>query len=155
VELLEAVVAGRYGPGEKLPRQRALAADLGVTLQPLRESLKSLEQVGVVEARHGDATRVRDWHARHPRRPRPPMAGGAGRPAGGALAHAARDRRPGGGAPRRAAQVHGARGLYVGDGSVVPSSPHVNPHVTIMALAVRLGRALAGTRDGALARMTG
>jgi GntR family transcriptional repressor for pyruvate dehydrogenase complex len=56
-------VAGRYAPGEKLPRQRELAADLGVTLQPLREALKRLEQVGVVEARHGDATRVRDWRA--------------------------------------------------------------------------------------------
>ena len=62
-DLLEAVVAGRYAPGEKLPRQRELAADLGVTLQPLREALKRLEQVGVVEARHGDATRVRDWRA--------------------------------------------------------------------------------------------
>ena len=56
-------MAGRYAPGEKLPRQRELAADLGVTLQPLREALKRLEQVGVVEARHGDATRVRDWRA--------------------------------------------------------------------------------------------
>ncbi|MGZ6709721.1 MAG: FadR/GntR family transcriptional regulator [Solirubrobacteraceae bacterium] len=63
VDLLEAVVAGRYAPGEKLPRQRELAAHLGVTLQPLREALKRLEQVGVVEARHGDATRVRDWRA--------------------------------------------------------------------------------------------
>ena len=62
-DLLEAVVAGRYAPGEKLPRQRELAADLGVTLQPLREALKRLEQMGVVEARHGDATRVRDWRA--------------------------------------------------------------------------------------------
>jgi DNA-binding FadR family transcriptional regulator len=61
--LLEAVVAGRYAPGEKLPRQRELAADLGVTLQPLREALKRLEQMGLVEARHGDATRVRDWRA--------------------------------------------------------------------------------------------
>ena len=56
-------MAGRYAPGEKLPRQRELAADLGVTLQPLREALKRLEQIGVVEARHGDATRVRDWRA--------------------------------------------------------------------------------------------
>jgi GntR family transcriptional regulator, transcriptional repressor for pyruvate dehydrogenase complex len=62
-DLLQAVVAGRYLPGEKLPRQRELAADLGVTLQPLREALKRLEQVGVVEARQGDATRVRDWRA--------------------------------------------------------------------------------------------
>jgi GntR family transcriptional repressor for pyruvate dehydrogenase complex len=57
------VVAGRYAPGERLPRQRELAADLGVTLQPLREALKRLEQMGLVEARHGDATRVRDWRA--------------------------------------------------------------------------------------------
>ncbi len=63
VDLLEAVVAGRYAPGEKLPRQRELASDLGVTLQPLREALKRLEQMGLVEARHGDATRVRDWRA--------------------------------------------------------------------------------------------
>jgi GntR family transcriptional repressor for pyruvate dehydrogenase complex len=61
--LLEAVVAGRYAPGEKLPRQRELAAGLGVTLQPLREALKRLEQMGLVEARHGDATRARDWRA--------------------------------------------------------------------------------------------
>jgi GntR family transcriptional repressor for pyruvate dehydrogenase complex len=62
-DLLQAVVAGRYAAGEKLPRQRELAADLGVTLQPLREALKRLEQMGVVETRHGDATRVRDWRA--------------------------------------------------------------------------------------------
>jgi choline dehydrogenase-like flavoprotein len=40
-------------------------------------------------------------------------------------------------------RVHGVGGLYVADGSAVPSSPQVNPQVTIMALAVRLGRALA------------
>jgi GntR family transcriptional repressor for pyruvate dehydrogenase complex len=59
--LLEAVLAGRYEPGEKLPRQRELAADLGVTLGSLREALKRLEQMGLVEVRHGDATRVNDW----------------------------------------------------------------------------------------------
>src|SRR2546430_16328155 len=59
--LLEAVLAGRYAPGEKLPPQRALAADLGVTMSSLREALKRLEQMGLVEVRHGDAMRVRDW----------------------------------------------------------------------------------------------
>ena len=61
--LLEALLEGRYAPGEKLPTQRALAADLGVTMSSLREALKRLEQMGLVEVRHGDAMRVRDWRA--------------------------------------------------------------------------------------------
>ena len=60
-ELLEAVLGGRYAPGERLPGQRALARDLGVTLSSLREALKRLEQMGLVEVRHGDAMRVRGW----------------------------------------------------------------------------------------------
>jgi GntR family transcriptional repressor for pyruvate dehydrogenase complex len=59
--LLEALLAGRYAPGEKLPTQRALAADLGVTMGSLREALKRLEQMGLIDVRHGDAMRVRDW----------------------------------------------------------------------------------------------
>ena len=59
--LLEAVLSGGYQPGEKLPRQRDLAADLQVTLGSLREALKRLEQMGLLDVRHGDATRVRDW----------------------------------------------------------------------------------------------
>jgi GntR family transcriptional regulator, transcriptional repressor for pyruvate dehydrogenase complex len=59
--LLEALLSNRYAPGEKLPTQRALAADLGVTMSSLREALKRLEQMGLVEARQGDAMRVRDW----------------------------------------------------------------------------------------------
>jgi choline dehydrogenase-like flavoprotein len=35
-------------------------------------------------------------------------------------------------------QVHGAEGVYVADGSAVPSSLGVNPQMTIMALATRL-----------------
>lgn len=61
--LLEALLSGRYAPGEPLPGQRALAADMGVTLSSLREALKRLEQMGLVDVRHGDATYVRDWRA--------------------------------------------------------------------------------------------
>lgn len=53
----------RYEPGEKLPTQRKLAAELGVTMTALREALKRLEQLGLVEVRHGDAMRVADWRA--------------------------------------------------------------------------------------------
>ncbi|MGC2372257.1 MAG: GMC oxidoreductase, partial [Solirubrobacteraceae bacterium] len=41
-------------------------------------------------------------------------------------------------------QAHGARGVYVADGSAVPSSLGVNPQMTIMALATRLAFRLLG-----------
>src|SRR3954454_8476898 len=62
--LSEEILSGRYEPGEKLPTQRRLAAELGVTMTALREALKRLEQLGLVEVRHGDAMRVTDWRAR-------------------------------------------------------------------------------------------
>jgi choline dehydrogenase-like flavoprotein len=40
-------------------------------------------------------------------------------------------------------RVWGAPGVYVADGSVVPSSLGVNPQITIMALAARLARELS------------
>ncbi len=47
-------------------------------------------------------------------------------------------------------QVHGVHGVYVADGSAVPSSLGVNPQMTIMALATRLAFALLGRDvDGA------
>src|ERR687889_109402 len=57
------VLAGRYAPGERLPTQRALAASLGVNMASVREGIKRLEQLKLVETRHGDAMRVRDWRA--------------------------------------------------------------------------------------------
>ena len=57
------VLAGRYGPGERLPTQRALAAELGVNMASVREGIKRLEQLKLVDVRHGDAMRVNDWRA--------------------------------------------------------------------------------------------
>ena len=59
--LLDAFADGRYAPGDKLPTQRALAARLGVNMSGIREALKRLEQLGLIDVRHGDAMRVRDW----------------------------------------------------------------------------------------------
>ena len=59
--LCEAILEGRYRPGERLPTQRALAADLGVNIASVREAVKRLEQLRLVEVRHGDAMRVLDW----------------------------------------------------------------------------------------------
>jgi DNA-binding FadR family transcriptional regulator len=59
--LRDLILGGGYGPGERLPTQRTLAADLGVNMASVREALGRLEQLRLVEVRHGDATRVRDW----------------------------------------------------------------------------------------------
>jgi GntR family transcriptional repressor for pyruvate dehydrogenase complex len=57
------VLSGRYAPGERLPTQRALAAQLGVNLASVREGVKRLEQLRLVDTRHGAGMRVRDWRA--------------------------------------------------------------------------------------------
>jgi GntR family transcriptional repressor for pyruvate dehydrogenase complex len=59
--LCDLIVAGHYAPGERLPTQRTLAAEFGVNMASVREALKRLEQLRLVEVRHGDATRVCDW----------------------------------------------------------------------------------------------
>src|SRR3954454_11637167 len=59
--LVSDVLGGRYAPRERLPPPRALAAELGVNMASVREGVKRLQQLGLVEVRHGDAMRVRDW----------------------------------------------------------------------------------------------
>ncbi len=54
------------------------------------------------------------------------------------LGTARADGRPSHGVVDGRLAVHGTEGVYVADGSVVPSSLGVNPQLTIMALATRL-----------------
>lgn len=56
-----AILGGQYAPGEKLPTQRKLAEEYGVNMATVREAVKKLEQLRLIEVRHGDAMRVRDW----------------------------------------------------------------------------------------------
>jgi GntR family negative regulator for fad regulon and positive regulator of fabA len=59
-ELLSALLAGRWAPGDGLPAERELSATLGVTRPTLREVLKKLDRDGFVTVRHGLPTRVND-----------------------------------------------------------------------------------------------
>jgi DNA-binding FadR family transcriptional regulator len=59
--LRDEILAGRYVPGEKLPPQRTLATEYGLNATTVREAIKRLEQMGLVDVRHGDAMRVADW----------------------------------------------------------------------------------------------
>jgi choline dehydrogenase-like flavoprotein len=60
------------------------------------------------------------------------------------LGTARADARPQHGVVDGELKLHGADGVYVADGSVVPSSIGVNPQITIMALATRLAYHLLG-----------
>jgi GntR family transcriptional regulator len=50
--------SGTYEPGERLPSEKALAAQLGISRPTLREALQHLEQNGVVVRKHGVGTFV-------------------------------------------------------------------------------------------------
>lgn len=52
-QLEEAIVSGRYAPGERLPSERQLVAQFGVSRLSVREGIKSLIGLGLIEARHG------------------------------------------------------------------------------------------------------
>ncbi len=62
------------------------------------------------------------------------------------LGTARADVRPSHGVVDGTLQLHGVRGVYVADGSVVPSALGVNPQLTIMALATRLAFSIRDQR---------
>jgi GntR family transcriptional regulator, transcriptional repressor for pyruvate dehydrogenase complex len=54
----EMIVSGELGPGERLPKEADLAARLGVSRTSLREAVRALTLVKVLEARHGSGVYV-------------------------------------------------------------------------------------------------
>ena len=50
------ILTGRLAPGQRLPSERELAEQLGVGRNSVREALKVLEAVGLVESRIGEGT---------------------------------------------------------------------------------------------------
>jgi GntR family transcriptional regulator, transcriptional repressor for pyruvate dehydrogenase complex len=58
--LTRTIREGRCPPGERLPSERCLSAELGVSRPVVREALKSLAALGLVEIRPGSGTYVVD-----------------------------------------------------------------------------------------------
>ncbi len=52
------IVSGELKPGERLPPEPVLAAQLGVSRSSLREAVRALTLIQVLDVRHGDGTYV-------------------------------------------------------------------------------------------------
>lgn len=58
--LLEHVTEHRLGPGDRLPPERELAGQLGVSRASVVQALVALEVQGVIDVRHGDGAVIRE-----------------------------------------------------------------------------------------------
>jgi DNA-binding FadR family transcriptional regulator len=57
-KMKQMIISGRVRPGDKLPREADLAAELGLSRNSLREAVKALTLVNVLDVRQGDGTYV-------------------------------------------------------------------------------------------------
>lgn len=52
------IIGGELGPGDRLPKESDLAARLGLSRNSLREAVRALSLIGLLETRQGDGTYV-------------------------------------------------------------------------------------------------
>src|SRR2546430_13617462 len=57
-KIRERIVSGAWGPGDRLPKESELAAELELSRNSLREAVRALSQLRVLEVRQGDGTYV-------------------------------------------------------------------------------------------------
>lgn len=62
-QLRAAILDGRWAPGAALPSERDLAEQFAVNRSTVREALHRVESLGLVEMKHGESTKVRDFLA--------------------------------------------------------------------------------------------
>ncbi len=55
-KLLDYLLSGHFKPGQRIPSERQLAEALGVGRSAVRETIKSLSLLGLIEQRQGDGT---------------------------------------------------------------------------------------------------
>ncbi len=56
------IIENNLKPGDPLPPEGEFAKELGVSRGPVREAVKSLESLGIVEVRRGEGLFVREWN---------------------------------------------------------------------------------------------
>jgi len=58
--LVRRILGGVYPPGDKLPTEREMAEEFGVSRHIVREALKRLEALGMLRIKHGSGTYAND-----------------------------------------------------------------------------------------------
>ncbi|WP_415948779.1 FadR/GntR family transcriptional regulator [Streptomyces sp. KLOTTS4A1] len=58
VKIKGMIVSGALGPGDRLPKESELAAELGLSRNSLREAVRALSLIRVLDVRQGDGTYV-------------------------------------------------------------------------------------------------
>jgi GntR family transcriptional repressor for pyruvate dehydrogenase complex len=58
LRIKEMIVSGQLGPGDRLPPEKELSEELGLSRNSLREAVKALEVIRVLDVRRGDGTYV-------------------------------------------------------------------------------------------------
>ncbi len=53
IQLEDAIRNGEFGPGDRLPSERELVQTFGVSRVSVREAIRSLEALGVIDVQHG------------------------------------------------------------------------------------------------------
>lgn len=57
-QLVALISSGRLKPGERLPSEREMATDMGISRQSIREAINKAKTVGLIEVRQGGGTVV-------------------------------------------------------------------------------------------------
>lgn len=60
-QILMAIKEGVYGPGDKLPPERVLAEEMGVSRNSIREALSALRVLNIIESKTGNGTYVKKF----------------------------------------------------------------------------------------------
>src|SRR5437764_8247097 len=58
LKIKEMIVSGRVRSGEKLPNERELSSELGISRNSLREAVRALSVMKILDVRQGDGTYV-------------------------------------------------------------------------------------------------
>jgi GntR family transcriptional regulator, transcriptional repressor for pyruvate dehydrogenase complex len=57
-KIREMIASGQWGPGDRLPKESELAAQLGLSRNSLREAVRALSLIRILDVRQGDGTYV-------------------------------------------------------------------------------------------------